>query len=158
VIVAETEPLARRAARAVQVAYEPLPAILSIEDAIAAGSFYKDYNSVIIDGDVDAAFAPGGGVERVVEGTFRIGGQEHFYLEPHNCLVVPSENDEFLLVSSTQVGGAGWCRVWGRGHVTPCNRKGRGCCVGRRGGGHAGGCMLGCEVGGRRCKRVGLWS
>ena len=40
-----------------------------------------------------------------VEGRFRLGGQEHFYLEPQGCYVVPSENDEFLLVSSTQAPG-----------------------------------------------------
>ena len=69
VVVAETEAQARRAARAVSVSYDPLPAILSIEDAIAAKSFYHEYGSVVEDGDVDKAFAPGGG-----EGGTRAGG------------------------------------------------------------------------------------
>lgn len=38
VVVADSEPLARRAARLVKVEYEPLPALLSCEDAIAAGA------------------------------------------------------------------------------------------------------------------------
>jgi xanthine dehydrogenase/oxidase len=38
----------------------------------------------------------------VVEGTIKLGGQEHFYLEPNGAIVVPTESDEFLLISSTQ--------------------------------------------------------
>lgn len=40
VVVADTEAQARAAARAVAVTYEDMPAVLSIEQAIAAGSFY----------------------------------------------------------------------------------------------------------------------
>ena len=39
-------------------------------------------------------------------GEVRVGGQEHFYLEPHATLVVPSENDEFTVYTTTQVGCA----------------------------------------------------
>ena len=41
VIVADTEQHARMAARLVQVEYEDLPALISIEDAIEAGSYYE---------------------------------------------------------------------------------------------------------------------
>lgn len=102
VVVADSEPLARRAAKLVAVEYEPLPAIINCEDAIAANSFYDEYNSSIVVGDVDAVFASGA-CDHIIEGTFKLGGQEHFYLEPQNCWVQPTENDEFLLVSSTQV-------------------------------------------------------
>lgn len=67
VVVADTEPLARRAAKMVVVEYEDLPAILSCEDAIAANSFYGGYDSKIIDGDVDACFASGA-CDHVIEG------------------------------------------------------------------------------------------
>jgi xanthine dehydrogenase/oxidase len=40
--------------------------------------------------------------ERVVKGQVRIGGQEHFYLETQNCLVIPGEVDELEVISSTQ--------------------------------------------------------
>lgn len=40
--------------------------------------------------------------EKVVEGQIRIGGQEHFYLETHNCVVIPGEDDEIEVISSTQ--------------------------------------------------------
>lgn len=38
----------------------------------------------------------------MVEGTIKLGGQEHFYLEPNGAIVVPTESDEYLLISSTQ--------------------------------------------------------
>jgi hypothetical protein len=60
VVVAETEPLARRAAKAVKVTYEDLPAIISIEDAIAAGSYYDKYHGDALQtGDLEAGFAGG---------------------------------------------------------------------------------------------------
>lgn len=41
VIVADTEQHARMAARLVKVEYEDLPALISIEDAIEADSYYE---------------------------------------------------------------------------------------------------------------------
>lgn len=41
VVVADTEAHARAAAKAVRIEYEDLPAIISIEDAIEAGSYYE---------------------------------------------------------------------------------------------------------------------
>lgn len=57
-MVAETEPLARRAAKAVKVTYEDLPAIISIEDAIEANSCYEQYHGdSLVSGDLEAGFA-----------------------------------------------------------------------------------------------------
>ena len=39
----------------------------------------------------------------VLEGEVRVGGQEHFYLEPQGTIVLPGENDEMTVISSTQV-------------------------------------------------------
>ena len=75
---------------------------MSIEAAIEAGSFHPQHDRTIEVGNVDAAFE-GEDVAVVVEGEARVGGQEHFYLEPHNCFVQPIEDDEFLLIASTQV-------------------------------------------------------
>ena len=75
---------------------------MSIQAAIELNSFHPQYDRVMEAGNVDAAFE-GGDVTAVVEGEARIGGQEHFYLEPHNCFVQPIEDDEFVLVASTQV-------------------------------------------------------
>ena len=50
-------------------------------------------------GDAGAALAA---ADIVLEGTVRIGGQEHFYMEPQTTLVVPGEDDEITVHSSTQ--------------------------------------------------------
>ena len=41
IIVADTEAHAREAARAVAIDYQELPALVSIDDAIEAGSYYE---------------------------------------------------------------------------------------------------------------------
>lgn len=76
---------------------------MSIDDAIEAEQYHPQYErSHAHGGDVEAAFASTD-VAAVVEGDVRMGGQEHFYLEPHCNFVQPIESDEYLLVSSTQV-------------------------------------------------------
>lgn len=40
---------------------------------------------------------------KIFIGKIRIGGQEHFYLETHNCVAIPGEtDDEIEIISSTQ--------------------------------------------------------
>ena len=84
-VVAETEEIARTAAAAVAVQYEVLPAILSIDDAIAAGSFLTDGNR-LHRGDAEAALRE---APHRLEGELRIGGQEHFYLETQRRARLP---------------------------------------------------------------------
>lgn len=99
-IVATSARLAEAGSRAVKVEYEVLPAILTIEQAIEHNSFFKNITPAIKKGDVEAAFASS---DYVYSGTTRIGGQEHFYLETHACVVVPKpEDDEIEVFSSTQ--------------------------------------------------------
>lgn len=100
IVVAETEQQARAAALKVHVEYKELPPIISIKDAIAAGSEYKGEGHSIIKGNADGVFESGEYL--VMEGECRIGGQEHFYLEPQNTLVIPGEGSEISMFSSTQ--------------------------------------------------------
>ena len=53
-------------------------------------------------GDVDQCFEAGA-CDHVIEGTCKMGGQEHFYLEPHGSIVMPAEKDEIRIIASTQV-------------------------------------------------------
>ncbi len=53
-------------------------------------------------GDVDKAFASGE-CDHVIEGEVKMGGQEHFYLEPQGSVIIPLENDEMVVIASTQV-------------------------------------------------------
>ena len=48
--MADTEAAARAGARAVEVGYEELPAVMSIEEAIEAGSFWEDYKGKVREG------------------------------------------------------------------------------------------------------------
>jgi xanthine dehydrogenase/oxidase len=98
VVVAETEVEARAAARAVVVVYEDLPAILDIETAAAQKSFYEGWGHAIECGDVNSTID----ATRCISGEVRMGGQEHFYLEPNASLVIPGEDDEIVTYSSTQ--------------------------------------------------------
>lgn len=102
IVVADTKEHADAAARLVKVDYDELPAVLSIEDAIEAESYFE-YEGVtghvLRRGDVEAGFSQ---CDHVVEGQVRCGGQEHFYLEPSACVVVPLENNEIHTVVSTQ--------------------------------------------------------
>eukprot|EP01041_Mallomonas_annulata_P005146 gene5146-10286_t len=97
-IVASTHQQAVYAAGKVLVSYEDLPAILSISDAIASNSFYPDIHG-IESGDINNAVRDSA---VVVEGEVWIGGQDHFYLETNCTLVVPQENGQMEVFSSTQ--------------------------------------------------------
>ncbi|PPJ56373.1 hypothetical protein CBER1_00656 [Cercospora berteroae] len=98
-ILATSAKRAEAGMRAVKVEYEELPAIFTMEEAIAANSFYEHYHW-IKNGDVDKAFAE---ADHVFSGVARMGGQEHFYLETNACVAVPKPEDgEMEIFSSTQ--------------------------------------------------------
>jgi len=96
-VLGETLDAAQRGAARVRVEYEPLPAILTIEQAIAAQSFLTDQFR-LTRGDVSA-------LERSalrIEGELSIGGQEHFYLETQAALAWVDESGGIAAHSSTQ--------------------------------------------------------
>lgn len=98
-IVADTQTLAQKAARMVEIEYEELsPIVVSIEDAIKHHSYHIGSPKLLVNGDVDKAFAD---ADVIVEGECRMGGQEHFYLETQATLAIPKE-DELELIASTQ--------------------------------------------------------
>ncbi|EHY58092.1 hypothetical protein HRR83_005050 [Exophiala dermatitidis] len=98
-VLAKTAHQASAGARAVVVEYEELPAIFTIEEAIEKQSFFEHYR-YIRRGDVDKAFQE---CDYVFEGTARMGGQEHFYLETQACLAIPKPEDgEMEIWCSTQ--------------------------------------------------------
>lgn len=88
----------RAAAAAVVVQTEPLPAALSIDDAIAADSWHG-VPHVIARGDLDEAFAD---APLVLEGVCETGAQDHFYLETHAAQASVDEHGNVLIHSSTQ--------------------------------------------------------
>ena len=104
IVVAESQDIANKAAGLVKVQYDPLPPIITIQDAIEANSYFP-YNHQINDGDVDKVFnelIENKKENFIVSGELSIGGQEHFYMEPHAILVVPSDANEIIVHSCTQ--------------------------------------------------------
>jgi len=97
-VVADTVMLARRAARLVQIDIEPLPAVLTVKDALAAQSYVLPPVTVTR-GDADAALSS---APHTFSGTLEVGGQEHFYLEGQVAYALPQEQQQWLIYSSTQ--------------------------------------------------------
>ncbi|XP_037955545.1 xanthine dehydrogenase-like [Teleopsis dalmanni] len=99
-IVASNQSLAQRAARSVHVIYEDIsPLIVTIEHAIEHKSYFPNYPRFVEKGDIGTAFKD---AEHIFEGSCRMGGQEHFYLETHACVAIPRDSDEIELFCSTQ--------------------------------------------------------
>ena len=97
-IVADTVMTARRAARLVKWQVEALPAVLSVWEAHALQSYVLPPVHVKR-GDAQAALAR---APHQLEGTFEVGGQEHFYLEGQIASVVPLEQNQWKVYTSTQ--------------------------------------------------------
>jgi xanthine dehydrogenase large subunit len=96
-VLADTLEEARAGAAAVRVEYEPLPAILTIEEAIAAESFLAKPLS-IIRGDLSLIDAS----PLHFSGELKIGGQEHFYLETQCAIASLDDTGGIVIQSSTQ--------------------------------------------------------
>ncbi|PHH59289.1 hypothetical protein CDD81_3413 [Ophiocordyceps australis] len=98
-VLATSQLRAQEAARAVKIEYEDLPAVLTIEEAVAQESFHPLYRE-IKRGNTQEAFEK---CHHIFTGTVRMGGQEHFYLETNACVAVPKPEDgEMELFVSTQ--------------------------------------------------------
>jgi xanthine dehydrogenase large subunit len=101
-VLGETLEAAQRGAARVQVSYQPLPAILSIEEAIAEESFHSGPLRLHRGDCPEAADAAVSGSPVRIEGELRMGGQEHFYLETQCALSWLDESGGVSLHSSTQ--------------------------------------------------------
>jgi xanthine dehydrogenase large subunit len=77
---------------------DPLPAILTPQQAMQAESFVLP-PVFVRRGDAKAALAR---APHQLSGTLEVGGQEHFYLEGQIAYVVPQEQNQWLVYSSTQ--------------------------------------------------------
>ncbi len=97
-VVADDVMTARRAARQVQLDITPLDAVLSVHEAHARERYVLPPVHVKR-GDAQAALrrAP-----HQLEGRFEVGGQEHFYLEGQIAYVLPLEQNQWWVHTSTQ--------------------------------------------------------
>lgn len=98
VVAADTRKALKRMKKAVKCEFEELPPVFSIDEAIAKEQFIGPVFR-IKRGDVEDAFAK---ADHVIEGVWRNLGQDHFYLESMAALVIPGEQNQLLVHSSSQ--------------------------------------------------------
>jgi CO/xanthine dehydrogenase Mo-binding subunit len=117
--IAATDPeIARQAAAAIEIEYEPLPAVLSIDQALAPGASilheeYASYFKAIHGGGHDNVLfettVEEGNVERslpecdvVVEGVWETQAQHHVYMEPNGCVAEVDAAGRITLYATCQ--------------------------------------------------------
>lgn len=98
VVCASSYDIARRGAALVKVQGEPLPALITLRQALEAESHIRPPVEMSR-GDPEAALAT---APHRLSGEVEMGGQEHFYLESQVAMALPQEEDEILVYSSTQ--------------------------------------------------------
>jgi xanthine dehydrogenase large subunit len=97
-VAADSYAIARKAARRARIEYEPLPAILDIRAALAAGTAVLPSQRLVRGTPHEVLTrAP-----HRLQGTVQMGGQDHFYLEGQIAIAIPQEDRGMLVVSSTQ--------------------------------------------------------
>ena len=97
-VAATSTELARKAVLKAKVTYQDLTPVVTIKEALKKNNLLFDPR-IIKKGD------PQNKINRSknkLKGSFNTGSQEHFYLEGQVCLVVPKEDNNLLVYSSTQ--------------------------------------------------------
>lgn len=97
-VAADSIEAARAAADLAIISYEELPALTTIDQALEAESAIEPMQTM---GQGDASAALETAPHRR-SGSFRIGGQDHFYLEGQIAFATPQEDGDVHVFSSTQ--------------------------------------------------------
>jgi len=97
-VAAKSTELARKAVLKAKIIYKTLKPIITIQDALKKKSFVLKGQTI----------KRGNPLEKIKEAAnylknnFTLGSQEHFYLEGQVALVIPQEDNDFKVFSSTQ--------------------------------------------------------
>src|SRR5262245_35602518 len=97
-VAAENREAMAEALAAVAVEYEPLAALLDMEQALAAGEVIAHWK--IQRGEAGVALGRSDLV--VVDGSYRTPYQEHAYIEPNGMIAVPDAGDGVVVYGSMQ--------------------------------------------------------
>jgi xanthine dehydrogenase molybdopterin binding subunit len=97
-IAGESEEICRRAEQKIKIKYEERSPVLTIDEAIKTKNILGP-ERIIKCGNVEKSLKES---DQIIEGEFKTGAQEHWYLETQACLCVPGEKNEILAYSSTQ--------------------------------------------------------
>lgn len=89
---------ALRAEKLINIEYQPLETILTIEEAIKNGTRLATVRNIET-GNPEQVFAHS---KNIFEGKLFTGAQEHWYLETQSCLCIPGESGQMMVYSSTQ--------------------------------------------------------
>ncbi|HET9530476.1 MAG TPA: xanthine dehydrogenase family protein molybdopterin-binding subunit, partial [Blastocatellia bacterium] len=100
-IAAEARETAEAAARHINIEYEPLAPVLTIEDSLECSELiYGEDNVfkrfVIARGDVSEGLELS---DRIIEGVYRVPHQEQLYIEPQGVIAIPGEREMTVLGS-----------------------------------------------------------
>ncbi len=98
IVVATSHLAARKAARLAKIAYDEKPAVITMDEAIAANNTLEDPLEFV----KGAPEKPIADAAHRLSGQIDIGGQEHFYLEGMAALTLPQEGGDMLVHASTQ--------------------------------------------------------
>ena len=97
-VAAKTTELARKAVLKAKISYKTLKPITTIRDALKKKSFVLK-EKIIRKGDAVKAIEDSA---NRLKGNFTTGSQEHFALEGQTAFVIPQEDNDFKVFSSTQ--------------------------------------------------------
>ncbi len=97
-VAAISTELARKAVLKAKVSYQELEPIVTIEDALKKNNLLFEPR-IIKKGDPQSKIIKS---KNKLKGKFNTGSQEHFYLEGQVCLVIPQEDNNLTVYSSTQ--------------------------------------------------------
>jgi len=98
-VIADSHHAARRAARLGRISSAERPALLTVDQALAANSRFESGPVIWARGEAAAAIAA---AAHRIGGQIEVGGQEHFYLEGQVALALPQEGGDMVVHSSTQ--------------------------------------------------------
>ncbi len=97
-VAASSIDIARAAAQAAIIEYQPLPHQLDVKQALKQKQFVNESHQQKR-GSLPNAFKR---AKHIIEGELEIGGQEHFYLETQVSCAIPTEDGGMQVFSSTQ--------------------------------------------------------
>jgi len=97
-IVAESTAIAKQASALIEIEIEELPIITTAKEAMVKESFINGPRSFSL-GDTEKFFEE---CKYVFTGNAFSNGQEHLYLETQGAYVIPMENGNIKIISSTQ--------------------------------------------------------
>ncbi|OWF46075.1 xanthine dehydrogenase/oxidase-like isoform X2 [Mizuhopecten yessoensis] len=99
-VLAESRTVGVKAAQLVNITYEKMNAILTIEEALEKDSLFEEVHRIDV-GDLEGVKET---ASHCVEGTCSTGVQEHLYMETQTALVVPKlEQRELEVFAPTQI-------------------------------------------------------